>query len=100
LINASPETGRADYHRLSAFTHSTLWAVIAGRIEVEQHREGNPDSLQVHSLLIAIAGARYVLTGVQSLIRTKALSIDDLDRTSRRFNELEAQTMQAAEHID
>jgi hypothetical protein len=62
LLEQAAASGRADYRRLSASAHSTLFAVIGTWIEiVEAQEKSNFDSITGHTWAVALAAASYVL---------------------------------------
>ena len=100
LIAADASAGRVDYNRLSAFTHSTLHAVMVGYIEIDQAQEGDTALIEVHAIHIGTVAASYVLTALGGLIRVNADDRGLVDRLRNRLDTLQIQVAYAAEQTD
>ncbi|WP_446217047.1 hypothetical protein [Micromonospora sp. IBHARD004] len=94
LIAADAAAGRVDYNRLSAFTHSTLHAVMVGYIEIDQSQKGNSALVEVHAMQIGTVAASYVLKALAGLIRVNA---DDPALANRLRDRLDALLTEVAE---
>lgn len=100
LLSAQPESGGADYRRLSAVAHSTLFALIGTWIEVVAAQSGRAGPIQVHSLLTSVSAARYVLAGIDSTFRTSGRSTSDVEESASRLREIEASILEMAVALD